>query len=551
MMQTSNFERGGKPEQEILNIENEELGASLNTIGSKEQVRYTTLVNTSDSINFPVQYQSRYTLFEDSVNILHFLEADRKTPHAQRLHRDRQIGQGACEFALYNSLKTVQCWWQHVGESPAKIDSEGEKVARVRSLVNVVATIFGFLGGFGVIVAVFQYDGSHPINVVTLIAVFVVLQILLVSLSLLTLLPGQNFVGKALQTINPGAMLSGVLQRTLLKSSHNVGYSGMGLGSHTRAHQRLLHWQLFSWSQIMGCAFNTGAFLGAVLLIVFTDLAFGWSSTLMLESAEFQKLIQLVSIPWSGLWPEALPSQVLIEQSRFYRLGADPATSYVAQSLTAWWPFVVACILVYGFLPRVVLLIVSRIYLHRALAKLLTDNPQVIALLDRMRKPEVALASPVHGSSEYILDDEPFTKPDIIIGRVPLIIWSESADSSQLLAHLKNQHGVEICDTYAAGGLCAMSEDENTIKSVGKTRPGATIIAVKSWEPPLNELLDFVTLLRQKVGAKTQIILLLLGPEQTAVQVQQLRIWRHALKPMSDSRVFVTSRLPGFKKSNG
>ena len=501
-------------------------------------------MNTSDSNNFPSLHQSGRPLFEDTVDILHFLEADRKVAHAQRLHRDRTIGQGACESGLDDSLKTVLCWWRHAGKSVANADGEGQKVVRVRGLVNLVVVLFGLISGLGVVVAVFQYDGSHPINVVTLIAVFVILQTLLISMSLLMLLPGGNITGRVLETINPGAMLSGVLRRRLPGYAKSGGFfSGieMGTGSFTRAHQSLLRWQLFSWSQLLGCAFNTGALLGAVLLIVFTDLAFGWSSTLMLESAEFQKFVYAVAIPWSGSWPDALPSQLLIEQSRYYRLDAGPAANFVAQNLTAWWPFVIACILTYGLLPRVALWCISRFYLRRALVIFLTDNPQVIALLDRMRTPEVALASPVHGSAEALMDEIPHKKPDVLTGEVPLIIWSDSVDIAQWV----KQYGVEVGDTYRAGGLCSIAEDQSAINSIGNTHQDTVIIAVKSWEPPLNDLLDFVSLLRQECGPKTQIILLLSAPDLSAVETQQLRIWRHALNRLSDSRVFVEADLAG------
>lgn len=501
-------------------------------------------MNTSDSIKIPILKHSRRNLFKNTVDILIFLEADRKTPHAQRLHRDRQIGQGACESGLNSPLKSVQCWWQHTADFSSQSDSEGEKVASVRSLVNLAAVLFGLVSGVGVIVAVFQYDGSHPINVATLIAVFVMLQSLLIGLSLLMLLPGQNFLGRTLQTINLGAMLSEVMRRTMLKPSRSTAF-GFGSGSRTRAHQTLLRWQLFSWSQLMGCAFNVGALLGALLLIVFTDLAFGWSSTLMLESVQFQKLIHLVSAPWSGIWPEAVPSQTLIEQSRFYRLGSEQAAGFVAQNLTAWWPFVVACLSSYGLLPRMVLFGLSRICFHRALVNLLTDNPQVIALLDRMGTPEVILAAPAGEAAEYLPGDTQHKPPEVLSGKVPLVIWSESVDNAALVARLKNRYGLKVCDTYQAGGLCSLAEDENTINIMVSARGTGILIAVKSWEPPLSDLLDFVSLLRLKIGAKKQIVLLLLGPGLAEIETKQLRIWRHALNRLSDSQVFVESHLKG------
>ncbi len=485
-----------------------------------------------------IRERSGRTLFEDTVNILHFLEADRAAPYAKRQHRDRQIGQGACENILDQPLKTVQCWWQQISADRPGEHNEGNKLIRVRGLVGLAAVVFGLLSGLGVIAAVFQYDGSHPINVVTLIAVFVILQSVFIGTSLLMLLPGQNFLSRALASLNVGAMISGIMHRTLLKSSSSSVFF-MGTSDHTQAHNLLLRWQLFSWSQLLGCAFNTGALLGAVLLIVFTDLAFGWSSTLMFETVQFQKLIYLVSLPWAGIWPDASPTQALIEQSRFYRLGAEQATPFIAQSLTAWWPFVVACILSYGLLPRVVLLSISRVFVQRALATLLMDNPQVISLLDRMRTPEVALGSPVLISPEMLLDEEPHAKPNSISGSVPLIIWADAAERFQLLSRLEKDSSVQVSQAYKAGGACSMAEDMETITTLLEKRSDSILIAVKSWEPPLNDMLDFIALLRQKCGDKTQIILFPLGPDLSVADQQEVRIWRHASKRLSDAQLFV------------
>lgn len=488
---------------------------------------------------------TKHGLFEDAVDILLWLESDRACPHVQRLQRDRRIGQSLSGSELDDPIKAVRRWWQRISwDSPQSSSvnvAMGKRMARLRTLVSLLVGIFGFLSGLAIIVTVFQYDGSHPINVVTLIAVFGILQIVLIMLSLLMLLPGQNSMGSILTAINPGAILSALMQGRFADRYAGFDFfSGKQVQVLSRA--RFFRWLLFSWSQLMGLAFNMGALIAGMMLIVFTDLAFGWSSTLVLETREFQNLVHWIALPWSGIWLDAVPSDALIAQSRFFRLEAGAESA--AQDLAAWWPFVVACMLCYGLIPRAVLLVMSRWLLRSNTRNMLREDLQVLALLDRMRSPEVSLGSvggevtsaPQVGDTEHVRPE----KPD---RAVPILIWAEAASAVDVPDYLSGESGLMIDKIYAAGGQRSLAEDRVCLSLLAENNPEAVLLIVKAWEPPLNEFFDFVSALRQQLSASTNLIIIPVATALAEVEAQHLRIWRHAVKRLSDDFVFVESRL--------
>ena len=480
-------------------------------------------------------------LFEDAIDILLWLESDRETPHATRRHRDRVIGQSLS--TPDQSIQRVRSWWSKVKPYVAGVkdtDSEGQRRMRITRMVSLLVFILGLVGGMGLIVAVFQYDGSYPINIVTLLALFVLLQGVLMLLSLALLLPEQGLVSRLLSIVNVGAMISTVMQR---KFQRHFTKSFTTDNNHSLAHERLYKWMFIRWSQLMGVGFNLGALISGMLLIVFTDLAFGWSSTLVLETGEFRSLIHVLTAPWSQFWVDAVPADALIEQSRFYRLDSSSISQSKAQSLTGWWPFVVACILFYGLLPRLLLLVWASAFLRRATLHLLLKDPSVLALFERMNTPELKLGSVTPAVTVVDLVEEGAPKPERISGTVPLVIWAESAGSENVIEYIQSAFGIQVGNIFDAGGLCSLNDDAHCQASLSASRPPGVLITVKAWEPPLNDLLDFLSVLRSKLDASTSIIVAPVGQEYSQVQPKQIRIWRHALKGLHDSALYVESGL--------
>ncbi|MCB9092364.1 MAG: DUF2868 domain-containing protein [Halobacteriovoraceae bacterium] len=111
-----------------------------------------------------------------------------------------------------------------------------------------------------------------------------------------------------------------------------------------------------------GILFSLGAIFALVLKVSFSDLVFGWSTSLQISSKQVYQFFQLISAPWSWFWKGASPSFELVDQSHFFRVNSKFYLDQIInlQSLTllsTWWKFFLACFLFYSIFPRFFLLL--------------------------------------------------------------------------------------------------------------------------------------------------------------------------------------------------
>lgn len=95
-----------------------------------------------------------------------------------------------------------------------------------------------------------------------------------------------------------------------------------------------------------------GMLLGYLSLLLFTDLAFGWSSTLIDQAQVVTRITDILATPWQWFWPAAVPSAELVEATRYVRINPQAGDT---QWAGGWWQFLLASLLVYNLLPRLLL----------------------------------------------------------------------------------------------------------------------------------------------------------------------------------------------------
>ncbi len=108
---------------------------------------------------------------------------------------------------------------------------------------------------------------------------------------------------------------------------------------------------------INGIAFSVGGIIAIVLKVFFSDIVFGWSSSIEISAIDIKKMISFISFPWSFFWESAVPSLELIEESHYFRVNSKFFLEEIRdlqqiKKLGQWWEFFVACIFFYGILPR-------------------------------------------------------------------------------------------------------------------------------------------------------------------------------------------------------
>ncbi|NJN52642.1 MAG: DUF2868 domain-containing protein [Gammaproteobacteria bacterium] len=286
------------------------------------------------------------TLFQDAIDIPIWLEADRETPYARRIERDRV--RDASTPA--SPVARIRQWWMLIPNPP----DVGGRLQRGRRVIGLSMVALGAAAGAGVAAAVLRYDGTHPVNAITAFSVLVGVQWVLIALTLLLLpkaVPGLRGLQSALGQLNPAAIAASLYRR----------FGAAQLPEHVRdllrwhvgraAASRFAKWQVLHWSQTAAVAFNTGAVVTALVLVTFTDLAFGWSSTLDLSAQELHTWIAMLAKPWAGIVPAAVPSPELIDASRFFASSSPPPSSvrrnptsaggrscWLRPSSTRWYP---------------------------------------------------------------------------------------------------------------------------------------------------------------------------------------------------------------------
>ena len=436
------------------------------------------------------------------------LSHDEQRPRGEMVERDRLLAArlaGESEIDLRDEHARLRWWIEHAEDEQA--DVTADQVRSALSLAGVALTVLGLLLGAGVALGVFYYDGQKPVNVVAALGVFVFFQAATLLLAVLAALPagalsrlpGLGALPEVLRLASPGR-LAFVLARFMPQDMREALSSAMGRsGAHRRVYGRVQLWAVLRWSQLFAFAFNLAAAAVFVALVLFTDLAFGWSTTLRIEPGTFHRLTSGVSLPWS-VSGHAVPSLELVERSRYFRGQAfDPVER------GAWWPFVLLAMLVYGLLPRLVALVWSQAALGRVSRQALLATPGASAVLRRLHGDTAQ-----HDAGETNGGADAGDWPSAGVGQRPVVIdWSRAVGSA---GRARSVLGVEVDEVFPAGGARTMEEDAAALTQAGTAvqraegvAPRGVVLFVKQWEPPMLEVLEFLRALRQAVGDRVAV----------------------------------------------
>jgi hypothetical protein len=432
----------------------------------------------------------------------------------------------------------------------------GHSLRAVYRLQILLLVLLGLAVGWGAAAAVYSYDGSRPVNVVQVLAVFVGAQLLLLlplgvvmfPQRLTRLVPGFVAVQEALAWFSPGQLIR-LLARWLPEKIREPLTSATHSGApHSRHLGRVQKWAVLFPAQAFAIAFNLGALAGCLYLITFSDLAFAWSTTLEPNPERVHRLTGMLSAPWAGFLPNAVPSLDLIGETLYYRqAGVSDLTDPIRWG--QWWPFLVASMITYGLLPRLVLLVLTGVQLRRSLRSAFSELPGVTVVLDRLTSELVTTQAispevPATAASADPSLASPAPAP-LDTGELSVVNWSglEVTDES-LTLQCRAAWSREIIDVHHAGGRRSISADEETIAALAASpAPAGIALVVKAWEPPMMELLDFIRDIRQSVGPRRLIVVAPTGIQSTgrltAPEPADLAQWEARLRRLQDPALAV------------
>jgi hypothetical protein len=473
------------------------------------------------------------TLFEDAIDVPLWLERERLAPFAERLRRDRAIALG---IRSADPVSRVRAWWRDVARD--REAGVGARLERLRTVITVALAASGAVFGVTVALAAFAYDGSQPVNVVRLLALLVGAQLVLLVFTLLLLpgrVPGLRHAQDLLTALNPGAWAAGIFRK--LAHAPPEAARLFDLHAPQSAVVRFAKWQALYWSQTAAVAFNVAALVTALMLVMFSDLAFGWSTTLEADPGDVTRIVRQIAAPWAAFAPSAVPSAELVERSQFFRL-EGAAASGASRVLGAWWPFTMLAIVTYGLLPRLVLLGFAVIRLRAATKGLLLDNPAVTALLDRMASPEIETAAADHDPAPPADIGVPPAAPRPITGGARALIWEGSLAVDSARGYARRHLGLDLT-TVIEAGAGELAADRAALERLATDAAQSVIVFTPAWEPPLLELLDFLAELRSRVGPAVSIVVAPVPDGARAVSDVERATWTRAIAKLADPKLYV------------
>lgn len=486
-------------------------------------------------------------------------------PHGELHARDRAIGKLIAGTKSGSNLyKKIALWLQELLKQ-----TEPKCGARIRSAERGVSFLLGIIGlccGVTAAGAVFMYDGSRPVNVLSVLLVYVALPLFFLCVTLCALLPtwllrslpGVEGMVDAAALFAPGRiyakLVSFLPQRTR-------GEIGALLATAKRRHavfNELEKFVTLSATQFFALGFFLGSLLYALGLVIFSDVAFAWSTTLAMGSGSFEKLVQILSTPWSGFIPDAVPGFGLIEDTRYFRwdrVANEPLNRVAIMKFGGWWPFLILCMAFYGVIPRLLLCYYTVRRMQRCARETLETYPGVADLLLRLESDPIATRAK---EPEHLRQFEPVSEggqlrslenSGVKIG----IDWSNSGATQAIERGALPAERAAGFVLHCGGAGSDIADDESILQAVKAHGAGMPVaFFVKAWEPPTEETFDFLKQLRGALGEHTPLYVVPLPPHslpshrgavQPAVS-EYLGVWQRRVHRFADPWTEIRT-LPG------
>ena len=489
------------------------------------------------------------------VEVATALQADTDTPSMDRRQRDRTIGRSL--EGNVPPTRQLAHWLAHP-ESPASGNAD-RTVVRIQRTATMILGLVGLLAGWAASAAVFHYDGKDPVNVIGVLAVFVVAQLLLVLLTLLTMLPqpwlrhlpGARSVQDLLAFLSPGRIRNGLMRRIPFPFRNSATSVVGRSAAYTRLFSAVNKWAVSLTAQWGALMFQIGALLGCLYLIVFSDLAFSWNTTLQVEPNQLHQITSRLAGPWAAWIQDANPSLSLIEATRHFRLrdgifpGMEPLGRAHPAALGGWWPFLVASMVSYGLFPRMMTLLIANWRFRAATQSAVLHYPGTQELLDCLNTQLVETSAECPETEANGIRSVGTSKHSGTMNWPPesgihVVNWARlDLDDSGAQAWCQRQWGGRMISIRHAGGARSLEEDQAVIAALVTTpMSDPIVIMARAWEPPIAEFLDFIQDLRTAVGPERRIAVVPLHPtanrQSSPPTPGEQSLWRRQLAGLGD-----------------
>ncbi|MEM7194783.1 MAG: DUF2868 domain-containing protein [Pseudomonadota bacterium] len=459
------------------------------------------------------------------------LESDRQQPLAQLQHRDREIGRtlGITPGQRPNR-KVMQRWLDAVSASEDSDPVNHRGLSWVTSLVIISGAVLGWLCASTLL----NYDGRMPVNLIYFLLILVVWPGATLALWCILILIPRTTSESVLGAVSPGEWHRKLVTRLS---------GGIKPGNEFDTDLKIsMQWQGYGLSHLFTLCFVLAACLYFLFAISFSDLAFGWNTTLEVSNDAVHSALSTMAVPWRQALPHASPTLELVDISRFYRLDhvlsrpADPDLK-LAYQLGRWWPFLFMSLLVYSVLPRLVALFFSIWRTTSAVDSALEASSGANQIVARMVSPVVSTVPHETSQPPPEKTGQPFGLQKQLDGDTHCVVieWA----GAQVTAEQLRQIRVVPVIKSQAGGVHTLADDRKLLREMNVDTVQGIAIVVKAWEPPMLELNDFVASARKALSPRQSLILLISPLPGFGVRSEQMQAWENVLNTSGDSNLHI------------
>jgi hypothetical protein len=433
-------------------------------------------------------------------------------------------------FALTHKISPTQpihnlLLWAKENYLHAPSSKESEHYLKHLSMVTSFLALFAIISGFLVGLGLLSYSGEAPVNIIYFLFVAAFLPLLSILFALLSMVSR----GRLFHLFSFWFPLHWI-EKLLAFLPSRAKEVARDLP------EALLKWMFLERLQRLSLLFSVGLLLALIALVVVKDIAFGWSSTLNVSTAEFHNLLQLIALPWREWIPSAIPSLELVEISHYFRLGEHLSSEMIhnADRLGAWWKFLAMSTLVYAVVLRFLFWLLVRYGYHKVLQREFLYLEGVDTILREFETPFVSTASPKEEQHlEIVPETDEQVSDDLSLGYHDILGWNLSSNEILLANDTKAVHGENL---FSVGGGNSFDEDEAIAMKVSKS----VLLYVKSWEPPTMDFIDFLEIIMENKQVET-IEIYPLGTAGRYYESDQkdIAVWKRKIQGLKSKKVWV------------
>jgi len=501
--------------------------------------------------------------FEDLVDFEYAIRLESTDSPDEIDQRDRKVLEKIEEdnLDLASNRDLLKVWLESVkaslfpntwnpGEVSYSAISLANKFLLAMALVTGLVTAAGFL----------SYEGSEPVNVSAYVGVFVVLQLALAVVTLLLIFlvrwvasAFDCFLG--IRILRPlffhfaASLMRYVASRMDSKHRSVVMDASGDLKSLWTIYRPLLQRKAFAHFQAWAIAFNLGLIGATLIIVLFSDRAFGWQTTLQVDAEWLYQVVRITSSPWSWFAGEGVgyPSLSEIEGSRI--ILKDGIRSLNSEDLVSWWPYLSLGTIVYGLLPRIVFYSWGSLASRYCLKRLSFSHVEANRIAERIRSRDIGFDTNADrsargtGEPSVSASNEVSQLAPASDRRAVCLLASdyhEELSTERLkseLARTLNRQADQL------DLLTLTAEDqlnpENLGRKLDSQERGNLFIVFASWLPPIEETRQLIRTIRKIVGSDRALHIELLGQVDSKdsfqdPKPQDVSMWKTFVRRLGD-----------------